>query len=215
MKRYKHYIRSSKYLDETREDYLFDDTILIDINITIPRRIASSSSEGGNIVVDFPGVDQFRLDVLEILENEYNFQVIEDMHDGKVQKGYTSNRDNSISVYFDTYFDLSNAKDSINRLGINNIEVPDSGKVFCFIHFRFSDHSIPNAGYVDHRDFINKNTEKYTRNRPDITHVIEEEVIEISERDARYYYSKALKDLRDLLDFRISYWVKKADNYKV
>lgn len=208
----KRYIRTSQYLDESKQEYLFDDTIRINIDINLPRSIFSSIQD---VVVRFPGVEQFRVDVLDILENKYKFEVIEEMHDNKMQKGYISNREDSISLYFNTYFDLTNAGDAFKRLGITNFSVPESGKVFCFVQLRFSDHILNDEGDRAHRKFVADNIEKYTANRPDVTHIVpDQQDIEVPENLVYRYYDQALQSLEDDLDLHIIKWVKQADRYK-
>ncbi len=211
MKRYKRFISASKYIDSESHDVIFDDRIVIDIEIDAPRSIITSSNQ---IIVKFPGVDQFKQDALDILENEYKFIVIEDIYDGKLQKGYISNKDDSISVYFDTYFDFSNAQHVLRRMNVRSVNVPEKGQVYCFIHMRFSDHVLNDDGDSLHRKFIAENADKYTRNNPNITHVIKEDNIYLREEEVQLYYDEALEDLRDQLDSRILYWIKKVDRFK-
>ena len=203
----KRFIRSSKYLDENSDEVLFDDTIVLEIDINWPGSAVTSSQD----LYDqrFPGVEKFRQDVLRMLEDEYHFEVIEDVYDGKRQKGHISNREDSISIYFDTYFDLSNAGQVLQRLGINDTDVPESGKVFCFIHLRFSDHELNDEGDVLHNRFVNNNAKKYAVQRGNIVFYVPEESIAISEKSLYRAYSNALEDLKDELDFRIAAWVRR------
>ncbi len=208
----KRYIRTSKYLDESKQEYLFDDILKIDIDLDMPSLICSST---GTQVVRFPGIDQFREDVAAILEKDYNFVVIEDMHDGKLQKGYITNREDSISVYFDTYFDLSNAQPAFERLGITKYDIPESGKIFCFIHLRFSDHELNDEGDVAHRKFLADNIKKHTADNSEVTHIIpdEQEVI-VPESKIYRYYDEALDELRYELDLKVVTWVRRIERYK-
>ena len=203
----KRFIRSSKYLDENSDEVLFDDTIVLEIDINWPGSAVTSSQD----LYDqrFPGVEKFRQDVLQMLEDEYHFEVIEDVYDGKRQKGHISNREDSISIYFDTYFDLSNAGQVLQRLGINDTDIPESGKVFCFIHLRFSDHELNDEGDVLHSRFVNDNAKKYAVQRGNIVFYVPEESIAISEKSLYRAYSNALEDLKDELDFRIAAWVRR------
>lgn len=215
MKKWRHYIQSSKYLNEDNPDVLIDDHILVDIDIDILTNVLSSFQSNSSTEVFFPGIEQFKQDVLSILEDEYRFEVIEDIHDGKLQKGYISNREDSISIYFDTYFDLSNSGPSIERLGITQLDIPEQGdKVYCFIHLRFSDHDLIDQGDKLHRKFITENSLKYTENRPDVTISYPDEYIEIPEKLLYRFYNEAIDTLKDELDFRIASWVKKAPRYK-
>lgn len=203
----KRFIRSSKYVDENSDEVLFDDTIVLEIDINWPGSAVTSSQD----LYDqrFPGVEKFRQDVLRMLEDEYHFEVIEDVYDGKRQKGHISNREDSISIYFDTYFDLSNAGQVLQRLGINHTDIPESGKVFCFIHLRFSDHELNDEGDVLHNRFVNNNAKKYAVQRGNIVFYVPEESIAISEKSLHRAYSNALEDLKDELDFRIAAWVRR------
>ena len=207
----KRFIRNSKYLDETTDEILFDDSILVDIEIDIPLDIEAASRH--EQIVRFPGLDQFKQDVINVLENEYHFEVIEDVYDGVRQKGYTSDREGSLSLYFDTYFDLANCAGPAERMK-SSLPVPEKGKIYCFIHLRFSDHVLIDSGDVGHRKFVADNAKKYTANRPDVTHVVEEDFVDLSEEDLAYYYDEAIADLREQLDVRILYWMRKAERFK-
>lgn len=209
MKIHRRYIQLSKYIDQSEEEILFDDHIFIDIEVELDQGIMSST-----YVDRFPGKENFRKDVIDILENRYGFEVIKDVYDGKLQKGHFSDRSDSISLYLDTYFDLSKAGPALQRLKVQNIDIPESGKIYCFIHLRISDHWHNNEGDTSHRDYINRNANKYTSNRSDITHVIKEEDIEVFEESLYQSYTEALEDLQDTLDVRILGWVRKADRYR-
>ena len=202
----KRYILSSKYTQQS--DVVLDDKIFIDIEIDIPYIVQSSSSVNER----FPGVDQFRLDVTKLLEDKFHFEVIEDTYDGVRQKGHITNRKDSVSVYFDTYFDLSNADEVLKELGVTNIIEVTEGKVYCFVHLRFSDHELNDEGDVLHRKFISENANKY--DRQEVTHIIKEESIDVPERVMYQQYNQALIDLEYELKVRISMWVHKLDRYK-
>lgn len=206
MKKYTRFITGSRYTEN--EKLTLDDHILIDIEMHIPDSIFGSSS---TLQVFFPGVDQFKEDVVNILENEYGFEVIEDVYNGIKQKGHFSDRPDSISIYFDTYFDLSKSADAIRRVGVSNLKAPQSGKVYCFIHFRFSDHMLADEGDAEHIRFIKENAKKYTSKRSDLVQIIPEEEIELPEKLVYRYYDKAIEYLKTDLDTRIVSWVRKAD----
>lgn len=186
---------------------LFDDTIFVEVDIDL------NSILSADIWSKFPGVDQFKKDVLDILENEYGFEVIEDVYDGIKQKGYISNREDSVSIYFDTYFDLSKSGPALKRSGVSTI-APQEGTIFCFVHIRFSDHDLADEGDVEHRKFINRNAQKYVSNRPEVTHVMKEEQVEVDPLHLNRYYDRALASLKVDLDSRILAWNRKADFYK-
>ena len=81
----KRYIRSNKYTTNSNKHILFDDTISITIDVDISFPISAATSSNFH---RFPGLDQFKQDVLDILQDEYNFDVIEDVYDGVLQKFY-------------------------------------------------------------------------------------------------------------------------------
>lgn len=210
MKIYKHYIAASDKEKFITSQVLFDDKIEITVDVFPDYSIASSTSIEFS---RFPGTEKFRLDVLDLLENKYHFEVIESLHEGKRQKGYVSNRDDSCSVYFDTYFNIANAKDALVRLGKKDIKLPENAKVYCFIHIRFSDHDLANLGDIDTKKWLKENATKYISDRNDIKLVVEDENLYVSEREMQLYYNRALEELQEELDWRISRWVKRLDMY--
>lgn len=206
----KRYIRQSKYTEEIEDDIILDDEIVIDIDVNLPYSVTANTHNSSK----FPGVEQFKKDLLDLLENEYQFEVIEDVYDGVKQKGHISNRKDSVSVYFDTYFDLANAKPVLERVGIRPTNVSENSElVYCFIHIRFSDHSLPDEGDSAHRRYLLRNTAKYSSN-PKVTHTINEESFTVSEEDLYLYYDEAIEKLKGQLDYRIGYWVNYAHLYK-
>lgn len=189
------------------ENILFEDQIIIDIDIDITDMIAASYSP----ISKFPGVDNFRKEVLSILENDYHFDVIASEHNGILQKGYCSNRDQSASIYFDTYYDLNNAEEPISRLGAT-ITTPISGNVYCFIHFRISDHYPNDANSIEHRQFLHDTIQKHVANRSDVSDAYEADIV-IDEYTMQLHYDEALDELRDMLDAHILGWVRRAERH--
>lgn len=203
------FIQASKYLDPNDESIVFDDKIVIDVEIDLPLEIFSATTD----LIKFPGLEKFKQDVLNILENEYGFDVIEDIYDGRKQKGHLSNRKDSVSLYFDTFYDLSKTAELLKRGRIENIEPLSGYKIFCFIHFRFSDHDLHDQGDVLHRQWLKQNTAKYAANRQDLAHVEDEEIIQVNENTLYRAYEQALDDLRFEIDIRIVGWLRKARRY--
>lgn len=193
------YIRSSEEIDE--HDVLFEDYIIIDVDDSDIKAICASED-----LVRFPGPDIFREDVAKILLNEYNFDIIKEP-DGKL--GYVSNKNGSESVYFNVYYDLSNADPILKRIG-TSAKAPRSGKVLCFIHFRFSGHILENVGDVDHNNFLNDNLNKHTQRHPEINFKVREEPVIVPERTLLLQYDKVKEFVEDELDVRIFGWVRKA-----
>ena len=199
----KRYLRANKYINQS--NILFYDKIVIDIEIELNDVISASSK-----IVRFPGLDQFRQDAIDILES-FGFEVITDVYDGKMQKGHFSNRPDSISLYFDTYYDLHNAKDHIHISDTSKLEIPEKGKVYCFIHIRISDHTLNDMGDVAHMNYLNENAKKYLKANPKATHFIEEAEIELDETNLYFAYDAALQDLEDDLEFKLLTWLRRAN----
>jgi len=193
------YIRSSEEI--TEPDILFDDYILIDVDDSDIRAICAAEE-----LVRFPGADKFREDVAKILADEYGFNVIRES-DGKL--GYVSDRKDSESVYFNVYYDLSNADPVLKRVGAA-VEAPKSGKIHCFIHFRFSGHSLENVGDADHNSFLNDNLAKHAQGHPEINFTVKEEPVIVPERTLLLQYDKVKEFVEDELDVRIFGWVRRA-----
>lgn len=192
-----------RYIKAFTEDEVstFTDDLVLHLDVVFPDFVEASSNT-------YPGPEDFRKDVLDILENEYNFTVIEDIYRGKKQKGYCSNRAGSLSIYFDTYFDFKDADDPISRLGLNPSVVLPNARIYCFIHIRFSDHTLHDAGDPDHIAFITKNREKYMAKDPNVVGYIEEGEVELDEHLIYRSYKEGLEDLRAALDSKILYWLR-------
>jgi len=197
----KRYVTTSSYVNNT---IVFDDILIIDINIPISKYIVATTASR------FPGIDIFKQDILSMLEDDYGFEVIEDTYDGVKQKGYTSNRQDSTSIYFDTYYNLKNSMDALHRRGRTNIDLSNLGDIYCFIHIRVSDHELNDYGDDLHRNFIRQNEQKYTYRRSDIQRSYPDVSIYVPEYIMHRYYEEALAEIRDSLDERIVTWVNTA-----
>lgn len=196
----------------------FNDSLIL--RVEFPEIVSESiDAASGNI---FPGREQLLEDVLRILEDEYHFDVIEDVYEENIglssnrgkkmpdrRKGHISNRKDSMSVYYDTYYDLSNAVEPLKRQGITNLEIPNNTTVECYIHLRFSDHDLKNTGYLDHRNYLKDNMKKYTAGK-DLLVSIDEEVVSIPAELLYRMYDRALDEVRYQLDDRIQSWVRTA-----
>lgn len=200
----KKYLRNSKYVNV--DGVVVDDHITIDVDVNIPEAISASSG----IISRFPGMIQFKQDVLDMLETEYGFEVIQDVYDGVLQKGYITNRPDGTSVYFDTYFDLSRSGDALKRLNIESDDIPNTGVAYCFIHIRFSDHNLYDDGDLAHRKFIWKNAQSRTSQKQNVVYSDPEAKITLTEKDMYGPYQEALNQLRYELDHKIFYWIGKA-----
>lgn len=193
------YIRSSEEI--TEPGVLFEDYILIDVDASDIRRICAAES-----LVRFPGPEIFRQDVAKILQNEYGFDIIKESG-GKL--GYVSNKNGSESVYFNAYYDLSDSDPVLKRVG-TSVKAPKSGRVHCFIHFRFSGHTLENVGDADHNSFLNDNLNKHTQGHPEINFTVKEEPVIVPERTLLLQYDKVKEFVEDELDVRIFGWVRRA-----
>ena len=194
------YLRSAEEL--TGSDILFEDKILIDIDISDIYDVIEPAEH-----IKFPGNDAFRSGISKILKDEYKFDITPES-EGELE--YVTNRDLSESVYFNTYYELYNAGLPLERLGINSLKPPAAGKVHCFIHFRISGHILENVGDIAHIQFLDRNVEEHVKNRPDINFIQREEEIILPEYDLYFNYEKAVDELRSDLDVRIFGWVNKA-----
>lgn len=190
-------------------DVILDSRILVAVDVYFPEVEISSATKQFE---PFPGIDNFREHVADILENEYRFEVIKEKSNN-MKRGYVTNRSEteSTSVYFNTYYDLVNSVGPLQRLGRKIEEAPQAGEVYCFIHIRFSDHMLNDLGYKDRIKWIRDNAEEHTKGRSDVNQVWEDEEIILNEVDLHQYYSAAIEDLRDQLDYKIGYWVKAAE----
>ena len=201
----KRYIKLSSSVAK-HQDCDISDKIIIDIDINLPPPyLAASTSIIAGQFAKFPGVVQFKEDVARILQNEYNFEIAD---------SHISNRKDSVSVYFDTYFDIANAKDVVRKFGIKDTNIPSEGKVFCYIHIRFSDHTLSDMGDIHHRNYLKRNADKFVKERNEVTHVLPEQEIELQEKDLHYYYNDAIDDLRTQLELKMVYWCKYIDRWQ-
>ena len=203
--KYSKFITASISNSYLADDILFDDVIRVDIEFDFDciRNYIQSSHQFDK----FPGKEQFRQDVINLLEEKYFFDVIEDNYDGKLQKGHFSNREDSISLYIDAYLDLNH----LQRLSLDPKAKGLEGRMYCFIHIRFSDHYFPDAGDVLHREFINENAKRYDNDK--VTHIMKDEEFDLDQYNLNYQYNEALDDLDANIESRITYWIKKADRY--
>lgn len=201
-------------ISDIRNNCFLSDDIGIDIDISGIIADVTASDE-----VDwFPGMDKFKSDVLDILENKYQFEVLEDDYCGVAEKGWISDRDNPTSprfnpdagaaIYFNTFYDLANARDVHSRRGIT-FNLPDlSATVYCFVHFRFAEHSHNDDGDIEHNNFLTTNMNKHINKKPNVDVVIREEDIYVKESLLNQRYRKALKELEDQLDAAIVKWTR-------
>ena len=199
----KRYLRANKYT--LNSDIIFSDSIQIHVDIDTDKQIYALNS-----IQRFPGKDQFRQDAIDILES-FGFDIITDVYDGKMQKGHFSNREDSISLYFDTYYDLHNAKDHISIADVSKLEIPEKSKVYCFVHIRISDHILNDEGDIEHREYIDKINSKYVDANPEVNHTIEDE-IELNEYNVHLAYDQALDDLEYLLQYKLVSWLHMGDS---
>lgn len=206
----KRYIKPDNHINY--EDVIIEDSIIIDIELPISQLIAASDTVDNT---RFPGSDEFRKRVLDILQNEYHFDVeyddyAKDSHGNPIhQQGWVSNRDDSDSIYFNVFYDLSNAPYAFKRLSATPPESIDPGLVYCFILFRFSDHPSNNLGDVDYRTFVRNNKNKHMSGRTDVVNTYEEHV-KLDENLLQLHYEAALDQLRNAVDTRIMQWVRDA-----
>lgn len=198
----KRYIKNSF---ELGADVIHRASIIIDIDV--PYTIAAATK--WTDYTRFPGAEQFRLDVLDMLVNEFKFDVMGDNYNGVTQKGWMSKHQDSDSIYFNTFYDLRNTEELFQNknYGIDPANV--SGKVFCYILFRFSDHDVDSRFDLGHRNFYEANKQNHADSRNDVLLHRDENII-IDEAALQQHYKDALDDLRYELENRIAGWVRYA-----
>lgn len=187
------------------DSILLEDTIVIRVEFDPP--ILSSISV--DAVERFPGRDKFRTDVLDILENEFGFEVEDDTYNGKIQKGWVSNDPTSDSIYFNVFYDLRKNNKFPEKLKpiLDKYNVP--GLVYCFILFRFSDYPNYSQFTDEHDEFVRDNRAKHIGDRSDVVYH-DDPSIEVPENELQYDYQDALDDLRDRIKGHIDGWVTTA-----
>ncbi len=193
------YLKGTSELLE--DDVLFETKLLI--NVDMNTCVIESTSD----IVRFPSREEFREALVTILQDEYKFEIIAE-DDGT--SGQLSTRPDSESVYFNTYYDLSDAQSILDNLGVSRIHAPNAGKVHCFIHFRFSGHPLEDIGDVEHNTFLDNNVKKHTKDHPEINYIEREAEVQLPETDLYLHYDTALENIKYELDGHIAGWVRKA-----
>lgn len=200
------------------EDDIFLSTEII-VHVSLPR-ISVTAAESININKDkLVDVEAYREDVADILEKEFKFQVVLENVKGKLQRGKSSNRNNSFfrhrnnagnevqsaSVYFNVFYDLINSE-----FRPKTDTVPH--KVKCSIFIDVSEHWHNDLGDIAHRNFINEQAEKRKAAANDIDVTIKDEFVQVPEYIYNEY-KKALDDVRTAIKERIQDWTRRY--YKV
>lgn len=195
------YVRSN-----TELEFFLKDSIEIDIDI-YPDDEVEAAKEHKYKFDHFPDVDNFRKELSELLSKKYRFKIMTEDIDGHMQKGWISNRNNSISVYFNTIYDLMNGKQIAKESGINFDKIRESANVLCFIHIRISDHIHPDEGYSDHRKFMHDNIETHVSNKDNYAMIIKQEDITIHNNQGEY--SDMLQSIEYDIQDRIKGWIRR------
>ena len=182
------------------------DSIVVDFYIDLPKVIESATSYN-SVFSYFPGVEQLRIDIAEMLQDEYQFEVLTETANGKEQQGHCSNREDSISLYFNTFYNLNNAEPIFKKLGISSFTIPQDGIVKCFIHLRISDHPLNDYSDVEHREYVKKVVNENASDLPR-ENIFPDEDIRLNQSLIYRYYEQALEELRDDIELRIVGWCK-------
>ena len=186
---------------------LLEDSIIIDIEVDVADLIEAAANF--NTRYKFPGVEKFKEDVIDILENEFRFSIVPDSNRNKLVKGHISNRKNSMSLYFNTIYNLADAQPIIDSQGIPNLKAPTSAPyIACFVHFRFSDHRLNPATHLKNLNYLKRNDDNVVNQHSEIQMTVPEENIVVDRNLLRNYYNKALKSLKIQLSTRVVGWVR-------
>lgn len=133
--------------------------------------------------------------------------------DGKMQKGWTTDRNDSPSIYMNTFYDLVNAKKIAKKYGQPLDRLEGATKVMCYIHLSISDHSHYDVGDVKHREFIDDLADKHTSNRDDVVLKLTDEQLLISEQIYNDYQA-GFAELEDELVAKIRQWIRKYNDMR-
>ena len=198
-----------RYIKAVTENEIFlEDTI--EIVIDIDQGITSAKDY--KLRFDkFTTLDNLRKEIAELLIKKYKFNVLTENIGGKQQKGWITNRKDSDSIYFNTFYDLKNAKWIASELSIPFNKIGDRTKVKCFIHLSFSGHNHPDLGDMEHRRFLEKNLNEHTEGIDDIDNIIKEDRIKMPESIV-YAYEKGISELEEQLKQHISAWINQYNS---
>lgn len=198
-----------RYIRAVTDDEIFlEDTIEIVIDID---QDITSAKDYKLRFDEFTTLDNLRKEIAELLIKKYKFNVLTENIDGKQQKGWVTNRKDSNSIYFNTFYDLKNAKWIASELSIPFSKISDRTKVKCFIHLSFSSHNHPDLGDVQHNRFLAKNLDRHTEGVNDIDNIIKEDRIEMLESIV-YAYEKGINELEEQLKQHISIWINQYNS---
>ena len=184
---WKKYKKWSRYTDGM--NLLVEDFSRVNTDVQIPAYIGLCSVSREQI---FPGVDVFKAEALSVLENEFHFQVVEDLYAGRKQKGYIEDRDYSVHVEFDAYYDLRNSEEVIRSWGVENLSIPETRTVYCHFCISFFDDVLYKHGAGN--DSKDAGTEM---------------------QELNMHYDEAIDDFRLELEFKILSWVRKAERIRL
>lgn len=192
---------------------LFDDNVFLEdtIELTIDVHLDSiiEGSKDYNLRFDkWTTVDDFRKEVVELLIKKYKFNVMTETINGKQQKGWTTNRNGSPSIYINSFYNLANAKKIAKELGLPLGQLQGATSVKCFIHLSVSDHTHYDDGDVAHQNFIEDNANSHTARVNDIAMYLPDEHIKISEQIYQDYKAGFI-ELEAELRLHIQNWIVK------
>lgn len=193
-----------RYIKAVTDDEIFlEDTI--EIVISIDQTITSAKDY--NLRFDkYTTLDNLRKEIAELLTKKYKFNVVTEDIDGSKQKGWITNREDSNSIYFNTFYDLKNAKWIASEFSIPFDKVRTATKVKCFIHLSFSDHNHSDLGDPEHKRFIEHNFEEHTTD--DVNLIIKEDRVEMP-NSIITAYEEGIIELEYNLKQHIGDWVRR------
>lgn len=188
------------------DDYviIYKDKIVIDIEPNEP--IAAAT---GKVFERRPAPEVYRDNVRNILENEFNFEVLPDTNG---ERGHISESDDGISLYFDIVFEINN-KDIIDMAKEAGLCSQDEKiGIFCIVVLRISDHSLTQGIAGNPTEFVRRETKHSQKLHPEAIAPFEDnqEELELDRQRIAQYYSEGLDDLRDLLKEREREWIRRV-----
>lgn len=159
-------------------------------------------------------LEAYREEVADILENEFGFEIMKETVNGKLQRGKCTNRphpsrsgspkpNESISIYFNTFYDLINSDQIAEEFGMSKKVVPH--RVNCSIFLVISDHGHSDVGYSDHNEYVREQRNNRRNENISIDVEILEDNIIISESIYRDY-EKGLQEIRESIKAKIREW---------
>lgn len=204
MKRWIHAAKETNFKEVDGYLILFEDDIVIDVDTSQLDDVVESVRIEASY---YPGHKQFASDVADILQNEYKCKLVPRSENGEIV--HISESKYGVSLYFDVVYDVKNFDTISNQLRLTEKFVSDVNiGILCGIEFRFSDHRLTVGISKDSTNHVRKEMEHIKKLHPELDYAaLEQESLEVSEKDLYLSYDEALQYLRDDFNHAIHKWV--------